>query len=375
MKWYALPSICALGLLSSTTYAQQNEKGAGMGIEANVSAGKIIKHTKKFLGPVPPVTTSYEVNFVQKTWGNKGWHQRRKYPVLGFGLTVTNYGLDSVYGNCISIYPNVELPIIRGKKIEWTFRAAFGLGYMTRRYQRTPSLDTMNNAIGSRFNNYTVFNTDVRYHVNEHWDVQVGGNFSHVSNAALRQPNLGINMYGAHIGVRYFPVTSTPARIFREQEPLKNRWLLQTRLGISATEAGKANGPLYPVYMASVYGSKRYRSKSKFFVGTDYSYHEFIYSFLRNNEILPGKERANSWRGSIFVGNEFLLGRAGILLQLGYYYKEPYLKLDKIYQKLGGNYYLVQNEEGALKELFLSILLKTHRVQAELVEIGVGAGF
>src|SRR5690606_38868566 len=98
------------------------------------------------------------------------------------------------------------------------------------------------------------------------------------------------------------------------------------------------------------------------------------YTFMRNNEIEPGKEKANSWKGAVFVGNEFLLGRVGILFQLGAYYKRMVLKDSRLYQKLGGNLYLIQREEGVLKELSASILLKTHTTEAELVEVGIGVG-
>jgi Lipid A 3-O-deacylase (PagL). len=365
-----------LALMLATPIAVKAQTSLeGFGIETNIAAGKMLRHTKKFTAPMPDLSTSYELNFVQQTSGRKDWHQRRNYPLWGFGIAVTNYGIDSVFGKVISIYPNLEIPIIRGEKIEWTVRAAFGLGYVTKPYQRYPNFDTINNAIGSRVNNYSSFYTDLRYHVNEHLDVQLGANFSHISNAAFRQPNLGINMYGAHIGARYFPVTSKPARIATNPPALKNRWLVQARAGISATELGTADGPLFPVYLASVYASKRYLSKNKAYAGIDYSYHSHIYAFQRNNEINIGEEKANSWRGAVFVGNEFLMGRVGLMFQIGVYFKQAYLPMDKFYQKLGGNVYIIQKETGILKELYASCLLKTHKEQAELVEMGIGVGF
>lgn len=97
--------------------------------------------------------------------------------------------------------------------------------------------------------------------------------------------------------------------------------------------------------------------------------------FLRNNEINVGEEKAHSWKGSVFFGNEFLFGRVGVLLQVGIYFKQAALAQDAYYEKLGGNIYLIQKEKGVLKELFAACLLKTHKTQAELVELGIGAGF
>lgn len=361
-------------LLAVAATAQSYTPGAGFGIESNIMAGKLIKHTQKIKGPIPDLSTAFEINLVQQTDGRKAWQQRRHYPLWGFGFTYTNYGIDSIYGKCIAMYPNLQFPLIRTRNFEWTIRAGFGIGYVTRRYERFPGYDTLNTAIGSHINNFTLFSTDLRYHASEHLDVQAGFNFSHMSNAALKQPNLGLNMYGAHIGIRYFPVTSRPERIARKLAPLKNRWLVQARASIAFTESGSANGPLYPIYMGAVFASKRWRSKNKMYAGVDYSYHTNIEAFLKNNEIYPGEEKSNSWKSAVFVGNEFLFGRVGIVLQVGYYIKQAYLHLDPYYQKLGGNFYIVQQEKGPVKELFFSALLKTHKTQAELAEIGIGIG-
>jgi hypothetical protein len=132
---------------------------------------------------------------------------------------------------------------------------------------------------------------------------------------------------------------------------------------------------LYPVYLLSAYASHRYRGKNKIFAGVDYSYHKGIYAFLRNNEIFPGEERSHSWKSSVFVGNEFLVGKMGIMVQMGFYIKEAALKEDPYYQKLGSNIYLLQKESGVLKEMSLAVLLKTHKFLAELVEVGLGFGF
>jgi len=357
----------------SPSWAQMNWDG--IGLEANLVRGKIFRHSPKFPTQLPDAVTSVELNAVFQTYGTKDWQQRRKFPLVGFGFMYTDYGIDSIYGKCLSIYPNLEIPAVRYKNFEWVFKVSFGLGFMTREYERYPSFDTLNTAIGSKFNNFTLFGTDIRYRVNKHLDVQVGGNFTHVSNAAFRTPNLGVNMYGGHIGVRYFPTTSQPEKQVKELSPLKNRWLVQARLGLAMKENSVPDGPMYPIYMASLYASKRYWSKNKLIAGLDYSYHTNIYAFFRNNEVNPGREKAMSWKSALIVGNEFLLGRVGILTQFGVYLKNNDTPKSITYQKLGGNLYLVQQEEGVLKELATYIHLKTHMFQAELVEVGIGVGF
>ncbi len=368
--------IFAILMLNFGLYGQDVNPLNGFGIEANVFQGKVVKHTKKFELPIPESSNGLDLNLQWKTYGKREWHQRRRYPILGLGFTYTNYGDDSIYGRCFSLYPNITIPLLTLGKLEWTLRIGDGIGYVTRRYSRVNPFDTINNAISSHINDYGSFMMDFRYHVNRHWEVQAGVNFSHISDASYHQPNLGINLLGEHIGIKYFPVSANPTRIHRALTPLKNRYLFEGRLTMAFNGANAPLGPLYPIYFASGQVSKRWISKNKVFAGLDYSYHTNIESFLRQEAFVPvGQEYANSYKTAVFAGNEFLLGRVGVILQVGYYLHQAYQTQGKIYQKLGGNLYLVQKEKGPIKELFLCGFLKTHLSVAELAEFGFGMGF
>ena len=371
-----LYSLLLVLIVAHTCVAQDARPWEGFDIEANGFAGKVIKHTPKFHLPLPAITTGIDINFQYKAFGRKDWEQRRKFPVIGVAVAYTDYGIDSVYGRCFSIYPNLLIPLITGNKIDWTIRIGDGMGYVTNRYSRSGPSDTLNNAIGSHINDYASFMMDLRYHANTHWDVQAGVNFSHISDASFHQPNLGINLVGAHIGVKYFPVTSCPTCRKRELKPLKNRWLGEFRLTMAYDASNAPNGPAYPVYLATGFVSKRWLSKNKVFAGLDYSYHTQIYAYLRNNGfVAQGTEREHSYKSAVFLGNEFLLGRVGIVLQAGYYLHQAFLEQGKVYEKLGGNLYLVQREKGPIKEFYLCAFLKTHLSVAELAEFGFGMGF
>ena len=359
-----------LSLLPFLCAAQGN-----VGLEINSIFGQVIKHDEKFTLPLPPISTALDIAVLKQTVGTQDWEQRRHYPIWGVGATWTHYGIDSVYGQAFGVYPFLQCYIIRGKRLEWTLRAGLGIAYATRHYERAPVWDTINVAIGSHINNLSRFCTDIRYRIDEHWSMQAGLDFEHMSNGAIKQPNLGINMWGGHVGVRYWPAGDRPQRIDQERLKLRNRILVQARLGIAFNEMGNTDGPMYHTFLGSLYASKRYRSRNKVFAGLDYSYHQRIYAFLRNNEILSGEEAAHSWRSAVFAGHEWLFGHMGVLVQMGVYIKDAELKQDPYYEKLGYNYYIIRTEHGPLKELCASVLLKTHKSIAELVEFGVGVGF
>ncbi len=358
-------------------YAQTNDPLDGFGIEASILSGKIIRHSKKFTSPVPPISNALDVNFVWQTYGKKDWHQRRNFPVVGVGVTFTDYGNNQIYGRCVGIYPNLQIPIITGKDLEWTFRFGDGLGYVSKRYNTLNAkdpIDTANSAVSTHINDFAIFMTDLRYNYNDHWQFQVGVNFTHISNADYSEPNLGINMVGGHVGVRYFPTSAKPKPKVRDLEKLPNRWLLQARVSLSYKKARAAGNPVWPSYFVAGFLSKRWAGKNKLFVGMDYAYHGDVYAFLKNYGVHIGHEKSHSWDGAVFIGNEFLVGRVGLVTQVGYYYRQTFLKFDDIYEKIGGNVYIVQREKGTVKEVFVSGLLLTHFVVAQLAEFGVGIG-
>lgn len=369
----SLAFICLLLAFPFVLLAQSSDKHAGYGIEADLCAGRIIRNNIVF-PPIPALSTSLNVAFVQQTDGRKAWQQRRRYPLLGLGLSYTNYGNNDIYGQSIGLYPFIQVPIVRGKNLEWTCRAGLGIGYISKHASRFPDWDTINNISSSHFNNYTLLATDLRYHINKHWDIQAGLTISHISNGELRHPNLGVNLGAGHIGFRYFPVSAKPGHIVKDLPKLKGRWLIQARMGIGFKSMQTMDGPLYPVYMPSLYISKRYASRNKIFAGLDYSYYHNVYAFLQNNEIFPGHEKEHSWEASIFAGNEFLFGRFGILLQFSIPIHHTYLREDKYYQKVGYNFYLVQREQGVLKELCATVLIKANKFQADVFEFGLGVG-
>jgi hypothetical protein len=228
--------------------------------------------------------------------------------------------------------------------------------------------------MGARLNNFSLLSSDIRYHINQHWDVQVGFSFSHMSSARYRQPNLGINFVGAHIGFRYFPVSSQPEKVFRQLAPLKNQWLVNVRQGIGMLTRESPGSAATPVYLSSLYLSKRYWSKNKILCGIEYAYNQNVYDFMRLQAINQGNEQSESWNAAIFVGHEFLYGRVGLQLQMAAYLRQTLLPKAPIYQRLGMNWYIRQQEKGLIKNIFVSTLLKTHFATAEFAELGIGIG-
>src|SRR6185312_38063 len=108
---------CVAGVLSFHMVQAQDGGASAFGVETNFLAGRVIKHTVKFKAPIPPLTTALDLNFVWKTNGKKHWQQRCNYPQLGVGITYTDYGNNQVFGNCVGIYPNIQIPLLHSARL------------------------------------------------------------------------------------------------------------------------------------------------------------------------------------------------------------------------------------------------------------------
>ena len=368
-------TIISCFLVGICAKAQDNASLNGFGVETNAMFGKIIRHSPKFTAPIPELSSAMEVNLAWQTYGRKRWEQKRNFPQVGVGIVYTDYGLNSVFGHCIGVNANMQVPLMRRGRVEWTCRFGLGLAYVTKKYQDYAPFDTINNAVSSHVNAFPVLVSDLRYHINNHWDIQGGVNFTHISNALYSEPNLGVNMVGLHIGTRYFPVTNRPKCIACEVPRLKSRFLVEMRTAISYKHARAEGSPVLPAYVGALAVSKRWLGKNKVYAGVDYVYHQDVYAFLKNYGVDIGVEKQHSWDGTFFAGNEFIVGRVGITMQAGAYYHQTFLHFDTFVEKFGLKYYLFSRERGPVKELFLSAMLTTHGVVAEYSDFGVGFAF
>jgi len=333
--------------------------------------GKVFIHTPKIHLPAPQYTQAFEWSYTKQTTGTHPWQQRFGFPETGLNLCYVHYG-DARYGNAIGFYPSIQFRILSHRQIDWFWKIGGGIGYATKHWERTPAVDSFNNIIGSAMNNFTMMQTGLRYSFASKWRIQIGAAFDHLSNAAARQPNYGINTFSGFVGLHYYP--NSIVQVFQKQEQVqsKNPFNIGAKMSMAFAEDKTVDGPIYPYESGSLFVSKMWRHKFRSMLGADITYSEKLYAFIKNNYLYPGEEKKHSYRYTVFAGHEFVFGRIGLPLQLGYYLNHPVGGGDKIYQKLGINYHFYTARKGVLKDMFLFTQLKTHFARAEYAELGLG---
>ncbi len=357
---------------STSIYAQNHWEGVGL--ESNFYHSNMMRHSKKITAPLAQNTRTFELSVTKRFRGTRDWQLLRNYPEAGIGFFYLDYNNRDIYGEVYALVPHLRLRLIEGQTLSWTLRIGMGIGYVTNPYKRVPKSNLENETIGGYINNFSPLQTDLRLHLNQHWDFQAGAHLIHVSNASFRRPNFGINIWGIQTGLRYFPVSSRPELIRRQPEYLPERTLFYPKASIAFIEKDMPDGGLHRVYNAGFYASRRYLSKNKVVLGIDYTYNTAIYANQKYNERNEGREHWHASQASVFLGNEFEFNRFAIVLQGGIYLKRLEQQTDRFYQKLGGNFYFYKSETGIIKEGLASVLLKAHINRAELLELGIAFG-
>lgn len=336
----------------------------------NYLGGKVVVHTPKINIKAPPYSQAIEYSYCKQTKGNRAWQQRYGFPEVGINIAAADYG-DSKIGRAIGLYPSIQFKILSTKQSQWYFKLGGGIGFISKAWKRTPSEDTINNIIGSKLNNFTMIQSGYRMNLNKRWTLQAGIHFFHVSNAAARQPNYGINTVGGFLGLRYHPYGIANEIKKQALKIEKNPLNLVLKYCLAFAEAKTPDGPLYPYYHITLAGSKLYRNKNRAMLGLDATYSAELYANFKNNYKFIGTERQHAIRYSVFGAHEFVFGKVGFPLQYGVYLNRP-TGGRKTYQKLGMNYHFYHNDNNRLKDAFLITQLFTELVNAQYAEIGLG---
>lgn len=366
--FYTMRCIALLILLLSVISGRSQENNLNFGV--NGLTGKMFKHTDKIHIPTPVYQQALEWSYRKQTQGNKAWQQRLGYPETSLNLLIA-YNGSADLGYTFGIYPAIQFRLAGNKRFALWTKLGGGVGYVTKFWKRTPAADSVNNIIGGRINNVSMFQLGLRYHMSSLWSVQGGLHFYHASNASARQPNFGINTYGLFAGLTYHPKGYKHPFHKIKEENEKRVYSAGLRLGFSRAEDKIADGPMYSAYNISGFVQRCFRQKYQWSLGVDATYFEKLYAIYKGNGLYKGKENMQAMRYSVFLGNEFLFGKIGLPLQLGIYLNRP-IQGPFIYQKLGLNYHVYQKSVSKIQDIFLFTQLKTHLVQAELAEIGIG---
>jgi hypothetical protein len=353
------------------TYAQRFK---GYSLETQFHFGKIFKHTPKLKFPIPPLSYGIEIHNDWQLYGKKNWHVWHRYPSVGASFLYFNLGNKDILGEAYGLFPTLRFNIFNKKSFKTTFQLGSGLAYLTKRYEI--GNNTLNNAIGARVNDVTQFNCQVEISLDKIFSIESGVNLTHFSNANSRVPNLGINIFSYDIGLKWTPQPIDKHDFISTyvDKHVDKHWGLTVQTEYARIAYDVPRGPKYPIYIVLPAIIYNFNKINRIQAGFQYEHNQGVYEFIRHAGVATSKEEAEkmSKRYSVFIADEILFGRFGILLQTGFNLnKKSGYNVKDFYNKIGVRYYSPRIT--ALKTQFYSgIYLKSHIITAEYFSLGIG---
>ena len=145
--------------------------------------------------------TGVEVRAAWQSTGAEDWQRAFNYPNYGVGFYTGNIGDATILGNPSGLYGFFNAPFLRRKRHHLEAGLALGFTYDLNLYDSLKN--PYNDAISSKVSVYFNLAVNGVYRINELFDLTYGVDLTHFSNGRTHTPNLGLNMYGLNVGLRY----------------------------------------------------------------------------------------------------------------------------------------------------------------------------
>jgi len=186
--------------LSSWSYAQEVKKRTSF-LSVNAHAGSNYYPGGALEDELAGGYTGLDFRYGWQSYEEDHWSAVFNYANYGVGYWIGDIGDEAVFGTPMALYGFINFPVYRTKSIEISLGPAFGLGFNLEPYD--PVTNSQNDLTGGKYAGYLNFNIGAAIKITESLDLSIGGDFIHMSNGGIKQPNTGFDMYGGHLGLRF----------------------------------------------------------------------------------------------------------------------------------------------------------------------------
>ncbi|MFH1936798.1 MAG: acyloxyacyl hydrolase, partial [Bacteroidota bacterium] len=273
------------------------------------------------------------------TTGKELWQQLYVNPVYGVGLYTCFFLNDhGEMGNPYAVYSFIDLPLKSWYKWILNWEMEFGLAFNWKRHYLREN--NYYYPIGSYSTVFLDAGLNITGQLGKYFDLIAAITYTHFSNGAVRLPNLGVNMVGARVELRYI-FSERPVFQVQEIPKYKKEWEFIVLLVPSMRQVGftyinqtadtVAKAFNYGIISLSTTFNRQISYKIKFGAGADISYNA---AFGADTVMVNGVPEKASFNAldkilvGVYPSFELVLGRLSIIAQPGFY----------IYRKVVGGY-------------------------------------
>jgi hypothetical protein len=356
--------IAFLIFINKPVFAQLNDSTAGsFTLSAQVHYGFLMIHRPSMIGLVTGHTVGGEIDLTKVANGHTVFERAYHYPEVGLAYCYFALGNPDVLGNAQALYPFVNFPLVRNKKLQLGLRIGGGIGYINKAFDARENFK--NNAISSHINGVMSLRFGLDYKLSSKSKLTLALGLTHWSNGSTVVPNLGINVNTVSLSYQHFFGKKTKYN-YDSLPGFKSCWKNSFFVAAFHKQIVPSGGGNYLV--GTIYGNRAYQfnRKSSLGYGVDVFYNKAIIESLNRQDLSPAA--IDAWRAGVHLS--YLLSMEGctITIENGVY----------VFGKLDGDTWLYTRlgvRQKLSNHVFACVNLKTHYAKADFFEFGVGYEF
>lgn len=341
------------------------------------------------------------------------WSQPWNNASVGLATAYLNLGNNDKLGSAVAFYPYLHIPLVNTRHFILGLKPGVGIAFVNKRYSTTNESGTLgisnteqptqiaNSAFGSLLNAYFAAMLSIEVPIAQGLSLSAACGWNHISNGSFIQPNGGINMLNAQLGVKYFPAHDSYQQPTISQRQVQRRWSMDLIASGGCRQLYYRDNRFFAI--ASMQVGAYYQCAQIFRIGLGADvFYDGAYASVNSSPdpslnvssykftYLTEDRWTNRLRAGISLQPEFVIGKLTAGFHFGVYlydpikHLEPYAQAQQNQLSKGIFYpYNITKEDGWLytraslkyevtPHLLLAIGLKTHLHRAEFIEWGLG---
>jgi hypothetical protein len=325
--------------------------------------GYLLKHSSEFEFK-ESYPWGFEADLGWQLITDKAYQFCSCYPRVGFTVNYFNFDNGPVLGSAYYAYAYVEPVFFQPRRFNLSFRLGLvGLATMDRPYDETT------NPTNLAYSTYVAFplmlGIGFNVRVTDHLNLRLAGNYNHISNGGISNPNKGLNYPTVSMGADYTfrPVQMvSKGRMRRPPPEKKNR--VELDVGNALKNASAKSAAQFWVLNVSLQYARWFHRSSAVAGGFTWEH-----DLSRRIKILRSDDPSRShYRASFYVGHEFWLGKVQFGQYVGVYAFDAF-------PEIAGWYHRHELSFHVMPWLYVSAGLKAHNQVADFLDLKVGYSF
>lgn len=356
MKYFTL--VIAFLCLSVSVLAQSADTASLFFTGLQAHYGFIIPHSA-VIEPVShtnPIGFGFSLNRLNTSF--ERWKVFNAYWISGIEAGYFSFQNPGVLGGAFVLTGYAEPILSHGKRHIISLKTGAGLSYHTEIY------DAMENPANQFFCTRISFplylSARFKYRLSAKTFIVLSGNYNHISNGGMKQPNYGMNFPTLSLGLESYryPIHELGRKYTADMSETKKGFYFIFE-ALSAYKVVDATD-LYPEKGTLSIG---FHARAARQIGRFYSLNaggEIIMDAAIKEIIERENLGVDYKRLALTAGQDFLFGKVIFTQYLGFYVYSPYKAKNTVYEKYEIGYRIQKN-------LLLGVYLKAHTSDAELM--------